>query len=208
MSDVLSFVVPTFPGGGTKYPSVNQLGRDDRRGGRKSSEYLDLFRAVRAAAWEAMKATGWETAEDLVELHLKRYIPDLRRADRSNLGKCEADAMEPGRPGDEQPDFPGVYRNDHLVRPFPDIVRDLRPGAVDRIAIVVIRAALPHSPAANGKPAKAKRAALPEPILTPISSDASQGLKTTIPEERFALLNGKRVPWDKALEMIHREARR
>ena len=207
MSDALSFEVPTFPGGGSKYPSVNQLGRDDRRGGRKSSEYLDLFRAVRMAAWDAMKATDWETAEDLVEVHLKRYIPDLRRADRSNAFKCELDAMEPGRRGDESPDFPGVYRNDSLVRPFPDIVRDLRPGAVDRIAIVVIRAALPNPPRTNGKPAKVKRGSVTPTIPAAQASNASQGLKTTIPEERFAILNGKRIPWDQALGLVAKEGR-
>lgn len=137
VTDVLAFWVPTFPGNGSRYPSVNGMWASGVRYGKKTPEYADLFAIVRETAHATMQATGWETATDRVEVHIRRYVPDRRRTDAGNLGKCELDAMAPSRPGER--DFPGVYEDDRLVRPFPDVVYDPTPEAMDRIAIAVFR---------------------------------------------------------------------
>jgi hypothetical protein len=146
MRDVLTICIPTFPDGGSVYPSVNHLGCDGRRGGRKSPEFHALFEAVKIAAEYEMLG-GWTTATYLVEVHLKRYLTTRKSTDSSNLGKCEIDALQAA----------GVVVNDSLVRLFADVQYDPSPGAIDRISLVVIRtfppAILADKPARKPKPA-------------------------------------------------------
>lgn len=197
MSDVLAFEVPTFPAGGSKYPSVNGMWAQGVRYGKKTPEYHDLFVAVRQAAWEQINATGWETATDRVEVHLRRYVPDHRQRDSSNFGKVEFDAMARWKHGEPCVGFPGIYVNDMLVRPFPDVVVDPREGAVDRIAIAVFRVVMFGDVA----PAKRRRG----PIADTPASVAAKASTAAAIGERFALLNGKPVRMEEALAMVNRE---
>jgi hypothetical protein len=116
------------------------------RGGLKTKEYHELARRVRHTARIAMIAANWTTATSLVEVHWKRYVTNRRRGgDASNALKCELDAMQPHTPTQSEreageTEFPGVYVNDNLVRPFPDYpMLDTAPGAIDRVSIVVMR---------------------------------------------------------------------
>jgi hypothetical protein len=148
MSDVLTICVQTFPDGGSVYPSVNHTGRDSHKSGRKTPEYLALFRAIqREAEWQ-IRECGWDRAEYYVEVHWKRYVTTRRTFDAGNALKCELDALQ----------YAGVFLNDSLVRPFPDVPQyDPSPGAIDRIVLVVIRtfppAILADKPARKPKPA-------------------------------------------------------
>jgi hypothetical protein len=154
--EVLSFTIPTFDLSlpTRRYPSVNGMWAQGVRRGRKTPEYHYLFGAVRDAARVEMERVGWVTAVGRVEVHLRRYMVTLLGADPSNLAKCELDAMAPARAGEDP--FPGVYANDRLVRPFPDIVYDPAPDAVDRIAIAVFR--LPVPPLADAGPRTRRKA--------------------------------------------------
>jgi hypothetical protein len=127
--DFLAISVPTFWGNGSRYPSVNHMGRDGLRGGRKTKEYHDLFAAVRGAALGEAFACGWKTADYPVEVHLKRYVITRRAVDSANLGKCELDALQSA----------GIVKNDSLIRLFPDVQYDPTPRAIDRLAIIVLR---------------------------------------------------------------------
>jgi len=142
MADVLSFTIPTP----ARYASVNHLGGDGRRYGRKSAFAIELATLTREAARAEMERAGWITATWYVEVHWRRYICDRTRSfDPANALKIELDAMQPWEPSDrERADgvrpFPGVYANDRLVRPLPDLPQfDTTPGAIDRIAMVVFR---------------------------------------------------------------------
>jgi hypothetical protein len=150
VSDALAILVPTFnpnprPATETRagerasvYPSVNELGRDSHRGGRKSDEYAWLFSAVRNAAALEMARTGWWTADYYVDVHWSRVTTSRRPYDPMNGMKVEMDSLEPSK-GDE-PYFAGVYANDRLVIPHPSAPQyDPTPRAVDRIRIVVVR---------------------------------------------------------------------
>lgn len=206
MADVLSIEVPTFIDGGSVYPSVNMMWAQGVRYGKKTPEYHDLFVAVREAAWEAIKSTGWETAEERVEVHLRRYVPDYRQRDSSNLGKVELDAMRRWKNGEPCVGFPGVYVDDNLVRPFPDVVVDPREGAVDRIAIAVFRVVL------FGAAAPAKRKApRPAPIAAAATEVSKFRKSETAAEQlgdgRLPTLNGKTIRMEDALALIHKEKR-
>jgi hypothetical protein len=187
-ADVLSFWVPTFPGNGSKYPSVNGMWASGVRYGKKTPEYADLFRIVRETAHAVMQATGWETATDRVEVHLKRYVPDRRRTDAGNLGKCEMDSMAPWKPGQPGPEsFLGVYEDDRLVRPFPDVVYDPTPDAMDRIAIAVFRL-FTETPAVRN----------PRPRVPAAQRSAP------VPAGPVPTLNGKPITVSEALSLIGR----
>jgi Holliday junction resolvase RusA-like endonuclease len=129
-ADALLVCVPTFPEGGSIYPSVNHTGKDSYKSGRKTLEYNALHRAIICEAKRQMTESGWVRADYYVEVHWKRYVTTLRPFDASNAMKCENDALQ----------LAGVFANDNLVRPFPDVPQyDPTPGAIDRIVMVVIR---------------------------------------------------------------------
>ena len=196
MSDVLSFTVPTFPGGGAKYPSVNEL--LGRVKGRKNPEYHDLRIAVREAARDAMALTGWITATYYVDLHWKRYIVTKRGFDPMNCMKCELDALEP----DPEHDFPGVYLNDSLVRPHPDLpMYDPAPGAIDRVAIAVFRL---YPPLEVKKPYRPQHLQVTPPAVVASIQKPEYRPGDPIPAG-YAVENGRLIPFDSAVAMIHRE---
>lgn len=168
MSDILAISVPTFsdPETGRAYPNVNALGADSHRGGRKTPEYHALFHAVKNAAESAMLATGWTTAEYYVEVHWKRYVTTRRGFDPMNAMKCELDALEAA----------GVYANDSLVIPRPDLPQyDPTPGAIDRISLVVMRLFPPlllaSRPTRTDFVARTKRAEITLPPLAPLAKN-------------------------------------
>lgn len=197
MTDVLAFEVPTFPGGGSKYPSVNGMWASGVRYGKKTPEYHDLFVAVREAAWAEVKRTGWETAADRVEVHLRRYVTNNRARDAANFGKCELDALSRWNHGQPCQGFPGVYVDDALVRPFLDVVIDPREGAVDRIAFAVFRVVLFGADRAPKRRRPAVTLAPPE--LKPHESIVTNGKPKSY---RLPTLNGQPITMEKARELI------
>lgn len=197
MADVLSFVVPTFPGGGTRYPSVNGMWATGLRYGAKTPEYVDLFRAVRLAAWDEIRSSEWKTATDRVEVHLRRYVTTRRQTDASNQGKCELDAMAAWKHGEDIPGFPGLYDNDFRVRPFLDVVYDPSPDATDRICIAVFRL-FTGAEKAVVKPRLPKPPDVPHVVQTRPSA-ASGSVPT---------LNGKPITMQEALAYVGREEKK
>lgn len=194
-TDTIAITVPTFnptPEEGDErklYPSVNHLTETSNRFGRKTHEYAYLFAAVQKAAWDAMDASGWWTADYYVDVYWTRYVIARRSADAMNATKCEFDAMEP----DESTGFPGVYANDSLVVPHPAPPQyDPTPGAVDRISIVCQRRWYPLVvPLLDKRQSQPRKTA----IVTPrASQDALAAWRTgdSIPEG-FVLQNGRPV---------------
>jgi hypothetical protein len=158
LADVFSITV-RIPNG--VYPSFNHTFADGFRGGKKSEEYKELKRAVRAAAHFEMKRIGWIVpAPWYVLIELVRIVPDRRIRDSSNLGKAELDALEPAEPGDPGYDptdpFPGVYLNDHFAKMIPRI--ELDEGGIDRVTITARREYPPvHDPPQNAGKATRRR---------------------------------------------------
>jgi len=185
------------------YPSVNNLGADGRRNGRKSASYKEHFRNVRSAAWAAMSDASWETATWYVELTMVRLVPDRRVFDQSNLGKCDADALAPSRPNDPGPvGFPGRYINDRLaiVRPFVEF----DPIGPDRIIYLARRTyplALAFEPSASVSTAKAR------PRRKPASSREVSPGSCEVSTERLANFGGQPISRDEALALIFGKAR-
>ncbi len=172
MSLVLAFTVPAP----RKYPSVNHLGRDGFRGGKKSPEYHELFDAVKRAAEAEMLRVGWECADYLVDASLTVYFDSGRQADAGNTGKCELDAMTAA----------GVWRDDRLARPLRlDTEHD--PSGPSRIVIVARRKFPPYIQQASSLVVKArqiaakKNSAAPSPVLQP---------------QKVMYVNGVPVPYD------------
>jgi hypothetical protein len=84
LSDILSIIVPL----GSSYPSVNHVGKDGFRGGRKSDAYRKLFADVEQAARAEIERTGWTKAETECSLTIVRFTPHRRRIDAGNMSKC------------------------------------------------------------------------------------------------------------------------
>lgn len=122
MSDVLSITVPI----GAKYASVNSVGANGHRAGKKSPEYKALFADVKAAAETEIKWLGWDKAECECLAMIVRYVADRRRHDAMNLGKCEWDALTEA----------GVWLDDSLANPCLPMIRYCAPH---RVTIVVVK---------------------------------------------------------------------
>lgn len=181
MSDVLAITVPL----GSRYASVNGVGRDNRRGGRKSDAYKRLYADVKAAAEAEIARTGWTTATANCFAMIVRYVPGNRRCDAMNQGKCEWDALTAA----------GVWDDDRWANPsLPWIV----PNAGEhRIAIVVVKLA------AQAVPARAEEMlARKQTPRRRAEAGASAALHPIV--ERMAKLNGKPIPLADALEMIRK----
>jgi hypothetical protein len=125
MSDVFSVMIPVPDG---PYPSVNSLGVNGHRAGRKTPQYHELGKSIVEAAHYEMARTGWKQATYPVAGWLIRYTTTRRVLDPSNCGKCELDFLEKA----------GVVENDTLIRP---ITKDLQfdPKGPDRIVIILLR---------------------------------------------------------------------
>ena len=127
------------------YPSVNTMFAGQSRGGGKTPEYKRLRAAVMEAAKAEIQRTGWVRQSGPCRVWVTRYVPDSRRRDASNLGKCELDALEKV----------GVYDNDELCNPVTQhiVSPDIPP---DRVVIVVQRAGVAQT--VEHLPRKQKRA--------------------------------------------------
>ncbi len=127
MSDVLSITVPI----GSRYASVNGVGANGHRAGKKSPEYHRLFDDVKTAAETEMKWIGWDKAE----CECFRDDRSLRsktgsRHDAMNLGKCEWDALTEA----------GVWLRTMPVRRTPYMPMDsLQCAGMHRVTIVVVK---------------------------------------------------------------------
>jgi Holliday junction resolvase RusA-like endonuclease len=192
MADVLVVTVPTFPEGGGQYPSVNSLGANGWRGGKKTSEYLALYRAVKAEAERQIKATGWVTADYICEVHWKRYTITKRAFDSQNCGKCENDALEEA----------GVFANDNLVKWCPDVPQyDPSPGAIDRIAMVVIRLYPPLNVLEKRAVGKNSRRVHPE-VVEQREDKAPVSAPYILGNPQVAYLDGRPIPMCEALALV------
>jgi hypothetical protein len=124
MSDALIVTAPV-PG---RYPTVNSLGSDGFRGGKKSIEYHDLFTAVKDNAESEMLRTGWTMATYYCAVSATLYRNTKRKIDAGNLLKCEADALTAA----------GVWADDYLARPNTlDVEYD--PNGESRVVIIIRR---------------------------------------------------------------------
>jgi len=181
VSDVL--VVTAFVPGA--YPSVNAVGRDSFRGGRKSPEYVDLFAAVRDAAEAETARIGWVCAEYPCDVSVTFYHRDKRRRDCSNLAKTELDALTAA----------GVWVDDTLARAVHlDIEYD--PAGESRVVIVVRRKFAVHVAQVSPLLAKARRTRGRSPESELVHAEAPK------PPGRVAYINGKPVPREQALAEI------
>ena len=145
-SDVLTISVPLA----SRYPSVNHLGRDGVRAGRKTPEYHALFAAVKEAAEREIVRTGWTTAHDCVDTSVVLYRTTQRWQDPQNIGKVELDSLTAAK----------VWADDHLAKPWhTDIEYD--PNGPDRVVIILrrrftISVAKPHPIIVEARKNKAK----------------------------------------------------
>lgn len=203
----------------TTYPTVNHLGRDGMRFGRKSPAYLEVFRAVREAAREEMERVGWTTATSFCEAWIWRYIPDGRVFDVANAGKVELDALAPSTEQQEKRDrcdpFPGVFANDRLVRPWHADV-EIDAAGRDRIVIMVRRRHVPIVAKAHAPTKRVKKkvncncAAQPGPHYHPGNATPTTHFPTSndvakevvdVQKPRYALVNGKRISYEEGVEL-------
>jgi hypothetical protein len=200
--DVLTFTVPLA--GGT-YPSVNHLGHSGVSHGKKSPEYHALFRAVRDAAADEIERIGWRPVHGYCDVEIIRVRPTRHRSDAGNIGKVEADSMEPSRAPRFEGDldgyrhpFCGVFTNDCFVVPHPRIEYD--PDGPDRI-IVIVRRIFPFVPVAD----------LPTTADVPAASrPRRRRARDAEPESAAAragaaLLNGRPISDDEAQKILERE---
>ncbi len=189
VSDVLSLSVPLPT---TAYPSVNSLGGDGFRGGKKTVAYHALFDAVKAAAEAEMARTGWETADFLVDATLVLVTRSARIRDASNCGKCEMDALTAA----------GVWLDDALARPWrTDCEND--PSGPDRVVIVVRRRYPIIVPRGSPMVANTRRrrpASIPPGAIVPLHDPRGTS--------QIALVNGRAVPLEDALRDLGLPPRR
>jgi len=192
MSDVLSITVPI----GAKYASVNSVGANGHRAGKKSPEYKALFADVKAAAETEIKWLGWDKAECECLAMIVRYVADRRRHDAMNLGKCEWDALTEA----------GVWLDDSLANPCLPMIRYCAPHRVTIVVVKLYESVL--------KPVESTRAATArapghDTSRQPVSAQAGKihwcfpcsSWKPGDPlPENHALLNGKLITLDVALE--------
>ena len=122
MRDVLSITVPI----GSRYASVNGLGANGHRAGKKSPEYHTLFDDVKRAAEAEIARTGWTTAECDCFAMIVRYVENRKRHDAMNLAKVEWDSLTAA----------GVWTDDSLANPCLPMIRYSTPH---RITIVVVK---------------------------------------------------------------------
>jgi hypothetical protein len=159
VADILAFTVPIEGG----YASVNNIGANMHRAGKKSPEYVRLYRAVYDAAKAEMARIGWETASCECFATVVRYMDSNRSADASNNSKCEFDAMEEA----------GVWANDCLANPpLLWIRRDFQ--GPHRVAIAVVKLYEPG----NARTEIGRRKDIPD--------SAKQHLGTVLPAENRA----------------------
>jgi len=124
VSDVLAISVPL----GSRYASVNSVGANGHRAGKKSDAYKRLFADVKTAAEAEMARIGWQKASCECFAMIVRYVVTRRRGDASNQGKCELDALTAA----------GVWDDDSLATPFVSSVC-YAPEGGHRLAIVVVK---------------------------------------------------------------------
>jgi hypothetical protein len=216
-NDVLAFTIE-IPG---RYPSVNHTHADGFRGGKKSQEYRDLKRAVRAAAHAEMKRVGWSApACWYVAIELTRVVPDRRRRDAMNMGKAELDALRPAVPRDDDYNpadpFPGLYEDDDLALVIPRI--ELQLGGVDRLIITARRC---YPPLHEAPQEKAQKAARHRPVRSADKARPAEKRRRQKPSETaepvgfvgeipdgFALCDGRLIPLKEALRQIRRGSTR
>jgi hypothetical protein len=196
VSDLLTLTVLTpVVAGRARYAGVNAISDHGAYHGRKSSEYLELFRAVREAARAEMERVGWVTWPHPCEVQVVRYHRTARMSDSGNIGKAEMDALAPSTPNQEARDkcapFPGVYENDSLVRPYHASV-EYDPDGPDRV-VIIVRRRYPDV-AAVVVPRK-RRVVVPERPAAAIAPKA----------QRMALLNGKPIAMQDALKLLRGE---
>jgi hypothetical protein len=125
VTDVLTLSIDLQDG---KYASQNSIGKDGFRGGRKSDVYKQVFSAVKRAAEDEIKLTGWTKAECECAVLLIRYIPIRWRVDAINAGTAEFNALTAA----------GVWADDRLGNP-PTLWIRHDPVGLHRISIVVVK---------------------------------------------------------------------
>jgi Holliday junction resolvase RusA-like endonuclease len=177
------------------YPSVNSLGKDGRRYGRKTDEYKALFAAVKDAASAEMFRTGWVTTSDECEVTVTRYVRDRRRRDAGNMSKVELDALSRAC----------VWEDDsQATRVVLEIMHD--PKGEDRVVIVVRRWRATHfatsndvgkrEVAADGIRRKQGRS-LPCSATSAARSQSEQAVSSAC-----ALLNGHPISQSEAMKLV------
>jgi len=211
--DLLRIVVPT-PIFETKkgalrerYASANAVSDHGRFGGRKSEEYLALFRAVREAARAEMIATAWATWEHDCEVLVVRYHRTLVASDATNLGKVECDALEPSTPLEDRRDgsapFPGIFLNDRQVRPYSSDT-EYDPEGPDRV-LITVRRRYPNAIAlAAVQPKRRRKADAPTPDASPDLPPgfSPMGIHREQADPRLPSLNGKRISFEEAARLM------
>jgi len=187
VSDVLSITVPI----GSRYASVNGVGANGHRAGKKSDAYKQLFADVQRAAEAEIARTGWEKATSECFALIARYLPDRRRADSLNLGKCEWDSLTAA----------GVWVDDSLANPCLPMIRY---NAPHRLAIVVVKlyeSVLKPVEANRAATARAPGRTISRRIEVSTNAAASTAWRPGMPlPPGMALLNGKLVTRDVALQ--------
>jgi len=182
MADVLAISVPL----GSRYASVNNVGGNSHRAGKKSAAYKQLFTDVKTAAEAEMARTGWQKATAECFTLVVRYIVNRRRADAANQGKCELDALTAA----------GVWDDDCQAVPFMASVC-YAPEGGPRLAIVVVKQRQ-DMPARKQTPLRRVEAGA---NAAPYPNSWRPG--DPIPEG-FAALGSRLVARNEALEMIRK----
>jgi hypothetical protein len=186
-ADVLTIEVPTFYGDNREYPSSNRM--TDRFRGGKPPGYHPLRNAVCEAARAEIMRVSWERATYYCDVYWKRYMPNRRAAntDAQNAGTAEMNGLQDA----------GVFENDRLVRWHADVPQyDPGPGAIDRIAIVVMRTFAPAI-LAEVKPRKkaprSKRIAPETPDIHAAFAEAQAEARRRAPRSVDDYKNGETV---------------
>lgn len=186
MSDVFSITVDVPEGA---YPSVNSLGGNGHRAGRKTSQYHELGRRVKAAAAAEIERSGWAMATYDCHGWIVRYITERRIMDASNIAKGEMDFLQGA----------GVVANDSLIRP---ITKDIQfdPSGPDRIVIILLRLYPRVQDVGKKHPARAGQArSTRPPALARRGRDVELHPSTKAPQGRIAYIDGRPASYGEAL---------
>lgn len=125
MSDVL---VVSIALDDNRYASVNAIGKDGFRGGRKSEPYKAIFKAIKEAAEAEIKRIGWTSTACEHDVTVYRFLPLRLRADASNMGKAELDALTKA----------GAWPDDRYGNPARYVLRYDAAGP-HRISVVIVK---------------------------------------------------------------------
>ena len=172
-ADVLTMTVLIGEHG---YPSLNRIGADSRRNGRKSKAYHALHDDIVRIGEYAVQC-GWKMVEYPCDVSITLYAVTKAPRDGLNIGHVEGNSLTHAR----------VWADDRLApHPRPGWVYD--PAGPERVVITITK--LPQ--------VGAQKAAKPRPV----QENPRKYKKVQTDDGRHATLGGQPITVDAAMKLV------